>query len=114
MPMALSFGIKNLKVLYKFAIKKGKAIPVTSCGGPWGCGMLRFPHSLDNQLTDGSEVVGFMHWPPFTPRKIPGTHFCYRLSQPQGHIVAGRIRSIKKSNDLIWNQTHDLLACRRE
>jgi len=23
---------------------------------------------------------------------IPGTHFCYRLSQPQGHSAAGRIR----------------------
>jgi hypothetical protein len=24
--------------------------------------------------------------------KIPGTHFCYRLSRPQGHSAAGRIR----------------------
>jgi hypothetical protein len=38
---------------------------------------------------------------PLTPRKIPGTHFCYRLSRPQGHSAAGRIRSIEKSNDLI-------------
>jgi hypothetical protein len=27
--------------------------------------------------------------------------------------VAGRIRSTEKSNDLIGNQTHDLLACNR-
>jgi hypothetical protein len=33
-------------------------------------------HFLDKQLTDGSEVVNFMHWLPFTPREIPGTHFC--------------------------------------
>jgi hypothetical protein len=46
-----------------------------------------------------------------TPRKIPGTHFCERLSRPHGHSAAGRIRSIKKSNDLIGNRIHDLLAC---
>jgi hypothetical protein len=28
----------------------------------------------------------------FPFRKIPGTHFCQRLSQPQGHSAAGRIR----------------------
>jgi hypothetical protein len=29
---------------------------------------------------------------PFTPTKIPGTHFCWKLSRPQGHSEAGRIR----------------------
>jgi hypothetical protein len=31
---------------------------------------------LDNRLTDCGEVVSLMRRPPFTPRKIPGTHFC--------------------------------------
>jgi hypothetical protein len=48
---------------------------------------------------------------PFTPREIPGTHFCYRLSRPQGHSSAGRIRPIRKSNDLIGNRTRYLPAC---
>jgi hypothetical protein len=48
---------------------------------------------------------------PFTPKKIPGTHFCYKLSQPHVHSVTGRIRSIEKSNDLIGNRTWDLPAC---
>jgi hypothetical protein len=34
------------------------------------------PHFLDNRLTDGVKVVSLIHRPPFTPRKIPGTHFC--------------------------------------
>jgi hypothetical protein len=51
------------------------AIPVTDRGGPWGCETSRFPHFLDSQLTDGGEVVSLMRWPPFTPRKISGTHF---------------------------------------
>jgi hypothetical protein len=90
--------------------KDHQAIPVTGHGGPWGCKMLRFPHFLDNRFTDGSEVVSLMPWPPFTPRKIPGIHFCYRLSQPRGHSATGRIRSIIKSND-IRNQTCNLLTC---
>jgi hypothetical protein len=73
--------------------------------------MWRLPHFLHNQLTDGGEVVSLRHWLPFTSRNIPGTHFYQRLSRPQGHSTAGRIRSIEKSNDLIGNQTHDLLAC---
>jgi hypothetical protein len=48
---------------------------------------------------------------PLRPRNIPGAHFCYRLSRPQGHNPAGRVRPIEKSNDLIGNQTQDLPAC---
>ena len=46
----------------------------------------------------------------YLPGNIPDTCFCYRLSQRQSHSVAGRIMSIKNSND-IWNQTRDLPAC---
>jgi hypothetical protein len=73
--------------------------------------MLRIPHFLDNRLTDGGEAVSLTRQPHFTPRKIPGIHFCHRLSQPQGHSAAGRIRSIEEPNDLIGNETHDLPAC---
>jgi len=31
---------------------------------------------------------------PLPPGNIPGTHFCWRLSQPQGHSAAGRIMSM--------------------
>jgi hypothetical protein len=50
--------------------------------------------------------------PTFDPRKSPGSHFCSRLSRPQGHSAAGRIRSIKKCNNLIGNRTGDLPTCR--
>jgi hypothetical protein len=48
---------------------------------------------------------------PLLPRKLPGTHFCQRLSRPQDHSAAGRIRSIEKSNYLIGNRARDLPAC---
>jgi hypothetical protein len=41
--------------------------------------MSRFPHFLSNQQTNGGEFVRLMHWPPFTTRKISGTHFSHRL-----------------------------------
>jgi chorismate synthase len=33
------------------------------------------------------------------------------MSRPQGHIAAGRIMSMKKSNDTIGNRTRDLPTC---
>jgi hypothetical protein len=56
--------------------QKRKAIIVRGRGGPQGCETSRFPHFLDNLLTDGGEVVSLTRRPPFTPRIIPDTHFC--------------------------------------
>jgi hypothetical protein len=70
--------------------------------------MSRLPHCLGNLLTDDRCLTRRPH---FTPRKIPGTHFCYRLCRSHCHSVAGRIRSIEKSNELIRNRTWDLPAC---
>jgi hypothetical protein len=40
----------------------------------------------------------------YPPEYIPGTHFCYRLSRPQGHSAARRIMSTKNSTVNIWNR----------
>jgi hypothetical protein len=34
------------------------------------------PTFSDIRLIDGRKVVSPMRQPPFTPRRIPGTHFC--------------------------------------
>jgi hypothetical protein len=86
------------------------AIPVTGRGSPYGCGTSRLSHLLDNRLKDDGKVLSLTRRPPFTHRKIPGTHFCYRLCRPQGHSVAGWIRSIEKIH-LIGTRTSDLPAC---
>jgi hypothetical protein len=52
-----------------------KAIPVTGHGGQLSCETSRFPHLLDNRLTDGGDV-SLKRRPPFTAKKIPGTRFC--------------------------------------
>jgi hypothetical protein len=69
------------------------------------------PRFLDNGLTDCGEFFSLTRRPPFTPTKITGTHFCWRLSRPLGHTTAGRIRSNEKSNYLIGNRTRDHPAC---
>jgi hypothetical protein len=88
-----------------------RSIPVTGCGGPQGCETSRLPHFLDSRLTDGGEVASLKLRPPSAPRKIPGSHFCQRLSRIQNHSAAGRNRPIEKSNDLIGIRSRDLLAC---
>jgi len=47
----------------------------------------------------------------YTPGNIPVTHFCWRLSRPQGHSAAGWIMSMKNSDDTNGNRNRDLLAC---
>jgi hypothetical protein len=52
---------------------------------------------ISRQLAhEGGKVVSPVHRPHLPPGNIPGTHFCYRLSRPQGHSVAGRIIPMKK------------------
>ena len=44
----------------------------------------------------------------YSTGKIPGTYFCYILSQSQGHFAAGRIVSMEISSDTIGNRTRIL------
>jgi hypothetical protein len=63
--------------------------------------------------TDDGEAVNLYApggRPLFTPRKIPGTHFCSRLSRPQAILHLEGLGQLKKSNDLMGNKTCDLLA----
>ena len=60
-------------------------------------------------MTTAQDVgkVSFTHRPPLLPGNTPGTHFCQRLSRPQGHSAIGRIMSLKNSSDTIGNRTRD-------
>jgi hypothetical protein len=71
----------------------------------WGSQILR------QSAHEGGKVVSSMHQPPLPPGNILGTHFCERLSRPQGHSAAGRIMSMIKSSVTIGNWTCDLPVC---
>jgi hypothetical protein len=62
---------------------------------------LRLPHFVDIQLTDGGKVVNLTRLPPFTPGRFLVLISVRGCVNPRGHGVAGRIRSIEKSNHLI-------------
>jgi hypothetical protein len=78
--------------------------------------MLRISHCLDNRFRDGGKVVSPMHRPRFTPQKqyfsASGTHFCYRLSKPQGLVRPEGFGKLKKKViHLIGSRNRDLAAC---
>jgi hypothetical protein len=59
------------------------------------------------RLTDGGKVVSVGRFLP--PRKMPGTHFCQRMSRLQEHNAAGRMKYIKNSTSS-GTRTGDLPA----
>jgi hypothetical protein len=71
--------------------------------------MLRIPHCLDNLITDGDKSVSPAHRPRPAAQKhyfsASGTHFCYRLSKPQGLVRPGGLGKLKKiiSPHGVWN-----------
>jgi hypothetical protein len=96
--------------IYLAHIKKGEAIPMQAWTAPYVSRSLRLP---DFMIISTRKWEGFQSYAPaaLPPGNIPGTHCCYRLSQPQGHSAAGRNMSLKNSNDTIVNRTRDLPAC---
>jgi hypothetical protein len=77
--------------------------------------MSRLQYFLDNWLRDGGEVVGLQHRPHFTRERLFWYSFLSEAeSTGQGHSVAGRIRSLKKFNELIGTLTRNLPACMTE
>jgi hypothetical protein len=69
---------------------KGKAVPLQAWGAPEGSRKSRFPDFLTT-AHDGGKVAGLTHRPRLPPGNTPGTHFCWRLSRPQGHSAIRRI-----------------------
>ena len=80
-----NFGVSQVAIHVK-----SKAVPLQAWSGPEGPWKLRFPDFVTT-AQDGGKVVSLTHRPPLLPGNTPGTHFCYRLSQTQGHSVIGRI-----------------------
>ena len=77
------------------------------CSLKTGSSIISISDAVSIQMTQNSPT----HRPPLPPGNIPVTHFCKRLSHPHAHSAAGRIMSIKNSNDTIGNRTRYLPSC---
>jgi len=84
----LLFAISHFLETVKVKVKQSLYRPAT---GPEGPRRLTFS-DFKTSAHEGSKVVSPMHQPPL-PRRT--THFCLRLSRPQGHSAAGRIMAMK-------------------
>jgi hypothetical protein len=76
--------------------------------------MFRIPRCLEDRLTDGGMVVSPTHRPRSTRQKYfsaYGTHFCYRLSKPQGLVRQEGLGKLRKYINLIGSRIIDLPAC---
>ena len=60
---------------------------------------VKAPRFQDSRLMKVVRLLALCTGRLYPPGNIPGTNFCQRLSQPQGHSAAGNIMSIKNSND---------------
>ena len=84
--------------------------PITGLDRPWGFQEVEAPRFQDNRHMKVVRLSALSTGRLYPPRNIPGTHFCWRLSQTQSHSAARRIINKKKSSDTIENRTRDLPA----
>ena len=94
--------LKRVKKVKQPLDRPGRSLTVP---GGWGS------HVSKQWAHEGGKVSP-THRPPLPSRKYSRYSFPFRLSQPHGHSAAGRIMSMKNSNDTIGNRTRDLPACR--
>jgi hypothetical protein len=96
---------------YVLCISKGKKGKGNMPRRPIRLWDITAPTFSQNRLTDVGEVAGLMHWPLFSSKNIPGTHFCYGQSWPHSHSKHARMKSTEKLHDLTRNRTHNFPAC---
>ena len=96
-PVAVCSHVLSLKLLDVFhphqhitSLNISKAVPLQAWSGPECSTKSRFPDCMTT-AQDVGKLVSLTHRPPLPSGNIPGTHFCQRLSRPQGHSAIGSI-----------------------
>jgi len=94
-PILRTTALKEEDRFGEIKLKQSLYSPITAITVPGFCGSQISRQSAH----DGSIIVSPKHQPPLPPGNISSSHFCRRLSQSQDHSAAGRIITIKNSND---------------
>jgi hypothetical protein len=100
------FALRYIIPKVKEKVKQSRYRPGVVQSVPGSC----FPDFMTT-AQDGGTFVSLKHRPHLPLRNTPVTHFCYRLSRPQGHSATGRITILKTFNDNIGNRNRDLPVC---
>ena len=90
---------------------KNKSNPITGLGTPWGFQKAEAPRSEDSRRMKVVRLSALSTGHLYPLRKYTWYSFLLEAESPQGSSTAGRIKSMKNSNDTIGNRTRDLPAC---
>jgi hypothetical protein len=94
-------------VVYRYLV----VYPITGLDRPLGLQEVEAHRFLNNRHMKVVKLSALRTGRLYPPGKIPGTHFCQRLSRPQGHSATETIMSMKNSSDIIGNRTRDVPVC---
>jgi hypothetical protein len=75
--------------------------PSKGLGRPWEFQEVEAPRFQDSLHIKVVSLSTLRTGRLYSTWNITSTHFCYRLSRHQGHSAAGRIMSMKNSNDFL-------------
>ena len=87
---------------------QSKSNPIAGPDRPRGFQEVEAPRFQDSRHMKVVRLSALRTGRLYPAENIPGTHFCQRLIQPQGHSASRRIMSTKNSSDTMGNRTRDL------
>jgi len=99
------------KLTWFLLIDLGKSNPITDLDRPWGFQEAEATRFQDNRHMKVVRLSALRTGCLYPQEIFLVLISVKKLSQPQGHSGAGRIMSMKNSNDTIGNRTRDLPTC---